>query len=827
MQTQPRYAEVILPVPLPGMFTYAVPDELAEQVCPGKRVVVSFGKKRILLGMVRTILDQCNDGIIPKEILAVMDDKPLVTETHLSFWDWIVQYYLCNPGEILVAALPGSFRLESETGIELHPDFDGDTGKLSDKEFLVVEALQFTPRLTISDISEIVDQKRVMNLVNSLIEKNIVVSTATITEVYRPKTITIVRLGEKYHAEETLNLLMDELGKRAFKQLSLLMAFLQVAGLNLKNAAIRKKELVLMAGASLSAYNALCDKGVFEEFSEEVSRLGNFEAVRNINDIVLNEMQESALEGIQEGFAKNLPVLLHGVTGSGKTEVYIRLMNDCIRSGRQVLYLLPEIALTSQIINRLRAYFGNKVQLFHSRYSEQERTELWNRIVSFSGLHDDPWIIVGARSSLFLPMTDAGLIIVDEEHDHSFKQFDPAPRYQARDAAVMLAAKLKIPVILGTATPSLESYHNARTGKYWLVNLPVRYGKSAMPTVYVADVAESQRRREMKSHFTPLLITHIKQALETKQQVILFQNRRGFSLRVFCTVCGWHPGCPHCDVTLTYHKYIDKLKCHYCGFQTIVPKRCSDCGSDEVRTAGFGTEKIEEDIAILFPKARVRRMDFDTTRTKNAYQAIIGDFEQRVVDILVGTQMVTKGLDFSNVGVVGVMNADAMIAFPDFRSHERSFQHIVQVSGRAGRQSVPGFVVIQTGRPSHDIIKLARDHNFTGMYEMEINERKQFFYPPFSRLVKIICKSKDARILSQAAMLLAGELRDTLGNYVLGPEYPLVSKIKSEYIRHILIKIVPDKKLTAKKLWIRHKVASFQSNDQYRKVRFVLDVDPY
>ncbi|MFO7721900.1 MAG: primosomal protein N' [Bacteroidales bacterium] len=827
MQSPSRYAEVILPVPLPGMFTYAIPEELAGQVTPGKRVVVSFGKKRILSGMVRRILDQHDAGIVPKEVLAVLDEKPLVAESHFTFWDWIAQYYLCNPGEILVAALPGSFRLESETGVELHPDFDDDTAKLSDKEYLIVEALQFTPRLTISDISEIVDQKRVMNLVNGLIDKGVVISTETITEVYRPKTVTMVRLGVKYHTEEALNLMMDELGTRAFKQLALLMGFLQHAGLALHQAAMPKSEVMARTGSSVAAYKALCDKGVFEEFQEEVSRLGSYEAVRNAGDIVLNKIQEQALEKIREGFGQNLPVLLHGVTGSGKTEVYIRLMEECIRNGKQVMYLLPEIALTSQIINRLRTYFGNRVQVYHSRYSEQERTELWNRIVRFSGSDDDPWILVGARSSLFLPLTDAGLVIVDEEHDHSYKQFDPAPRYQARDAAVMLANKLGIPVLLGSATPSLESYHNARTGKYLLVNLPDRYGKSNLPTVYVADVAEAQRRREMKSHFTPLLITHIKKALDSKQQVILFQNRRGFSLRVFCTCCGWHPGCPHCDVTLTYHKYIDKLKCHYCGFQTIVPKRCSDCGSDEVKTAGFGTEKIEEDIAILFPKARVRRMDFDTTRTKNAYQSIIGDFEQRVVDILVGTQMVTKGLDFSNVGVVGVMNADTMIAFPDFRSHERSFQHIVQVSGRAGRQSTPGFVVIQTGRPSHDVIRLAKEHNYPGLFEMEINERKQFFYPPFSRLVKIICKSKDARILNQAAFQLADELRGALGHFVLGPEYPLVSKIKSEYIRHILIKLEPDKKLNGKKLWIRHQVARIQSLDQFRKVRFIIDVDPY
>lgn len=828
MKPAPSFAEVVLPVPVPGYFSYFIPDHLTGDVAPGKRVVVSFGKNRVLAGIVRRVSDNCDSLSNPKEILDVLDEIPLVNENHFRFWEWMADYYLCTTGEIMTAALPASFRLESETTISLNPAFNNEMmSALSDKEFLVAEALKYTDHLTISQISEIVDQKKVVNLIKSLIDKKVVVSRETISETYKPKTISVIKLDKRYHSEENLKALLDELSNRAFKQLEVVMGFLQVAASSPATLSIPRKQILRISGASPTVLKALIDKGVFLEEQTEISRLGNFEAQRRVGDIILNDAQQSAFNDIKLGFAENKPVLLHGVTGSGKTEIYIKLIEEVIKQGKQVLYILPEIALTSQIINRMRTFFGNKVQTFHSRASDMERTELWNKIVHFQARDDDPFIIVGARSSIFLPLSEPGMIIIDEEHDHSFKQYDPAPRYQARDAAVLLAGLLNVPVLLGSATPAIESWYNAVRGKYRLVNLPVRFGNSILPLVHIADVSEAYRKKEMKSHFTPLLINNVREALNSNRQVILFQNRRGFSLRISCNNCGWYPGCPHCDVSLTYHKSIDRLKCHYCGYLRKVPVKCDECAATDIKTSGFGTEKIEEEIAIMFPKANVKRMDFDTTRTKDSYQNIIEEFELRNIDILIGTQMVTKGLDFSNVGVVGVMNADSMIAFPDFRSFERSFQHIVQVSGRAGRQSEKGTVIVQTSRPSHDVIRLARNHDYPGLFQLQIIERKQYAYPPFSRLIRIVCKSKNTVALNHASMLIAGELRSKLGNIVLGPEYPMVAKIKDEFIRHILVKLNPRQQLADRKRMIQKLIQDARLSNEFKKVRIIIDVDPY
>lgn len=828
MEHANKFAEVILPVPIPGCFTYSVPDELTSIIEPGKRVIVPFGKKRIIAGIVRKISESFDEHATLKEIIDVIDQNALIQETHFRLWEWMAQYYMCSIGEIMIAAMPNTFRLESETQISLNPSYEGDLSGLSDKAFLVAEALRYTDRLTLDQISEIVDQKKVVNIINTLIDQGVVVSAEKITEGYRPKLVTTVKLAKKYHSENDLKDLFDDLGKRAFKQLEVLMSFLQYAGDNPYEVQISRKQLLRLADSSPAVLKSLIDKGVFEELQTEVSRLGNFEPKKSADGIIFNPAQQNALEEIRSGFKEGKPVLLHGITGSGKTEVYIQLIDQVISEGKQALFMLPEIALTSQIINRLRTYFGNKVQVYHSRASEMERTEIWNKLVNFNGLDEDTYVIVGARSSLFLPLKNPGLVIVDEEHDYSFKQYDPAPRYQARDSAVMLAALFNIPVILGSATPAIESWHNAVAGKYHLVNLPVRYGSGKIPEVIVANVLEARRNKELKSWFTPVLLSKIKDALASDQQIILFQNRRGFSLRVTCADCGWYPDCPHCDVSLTYHKFIDKLKCHYCGYLRKVPHKCDECSSTHIITSGFGTERIEEEIALLLPQAKVRRMDFDTTRTKNSYQQIIEDFEKRSIDILIGTQMVTKGLDFSHVSVVGVMNADQMIAFPDFRSFERSFQHIVQVSGRAGRQSEKGVVIIQTTRPTHDVIVLAKNHNYKGLYASQIAERQLFHYPPFSRLIRVICKSKNTEAINNTSRSLAYELRKTLGrNAVLGPEYPLVAKIKDEYLRHILIKLTPDKDLQEKKHHVRKVIDHIKASPDSKKVRIIIDVDPY
>jgi primosomal protein N' (replication factor Y) (superfamily II helicase) len=822
-----RYANVIIPVPLPAVFTYAIPTHLIDFVTPGKRVVVQFGPKRVMSGIVRRVTDQYPHPTAPKEIMDVLDEEPLLSEHDLSFWEWIARYYLCTTGEVMQAALPALLRLESQTSVSFHPEFDGKTENLSDKEFLIAEALRYSPKLTLNQLSDITGQKRVINLLQGLIEKQVVVTSETLINSYRPKQITTVSLAQEYHQEEALKELFETLEKRAFKQLELLMSFIRIAGENLIHKAIPAKELLTAANASGAILKSMVGKGIFAEKVMEITRLEQSTQSLQIEDLTLSQPQKEALYEITSGFDEGKPVLLHGVTGSGKTEIYIHLINQVIQQKKQVLYLLPEIALTSQIINRMRSYFGSRVQVFHSRTNDQERTELWNRLAQFTGAEDDPCIVVSARSGIFLPLRKPGLIIVDEEHDHSFKQYDPAPRYQARDAALMLAKKLEIPILLGSATPSVESYFHAANDRFQLVNLTVRYGNASMPEVVVADVAEATRKREMHVHFTPQLVHKIKTALSEKLQIILFQNRRGFSLRMYCTSCGWHPGCPQCDVTLTYHKYIHKLKCHYCGYIERVPGKCTECESTDVRTAGFGTEKIEEEISILFPKARVQRMDYDTTRTKNAYQKIISEFEQKKTDILIGTQMVTKGLDFSHVGVVGVMNADSMIYYPDFRSFERSFQHIVQVSGRAGRQKHPGVVVIQTNRPSHDVIRLSQKNLYEEMYRLQHNERNQFGYPPFTRLIRIIIKAKTSELAGAAARELAETLRTIIPDPVLGPEFPPVAKIKNEYLRHILIKMAKNETTNARKQQIRNIVTAVKQKNSAGKVKFVVDVDPY
>lgn len=820
-------ADVILPVPLPGLFTYRVPDDLSNAVAPGKRAVVPFGPRRLVAGIIRNIRNVADEAASLKEISSVVDEIPVVSEVYLKFWDWLSSYYLCSPGEVMIAALPSAFRLESETRVMLHPAFDGDHTVLSDKEYLIVEALQYADALSLSEITEIIGSSRVMNLMHGLMAKNVIISSENIEASYKEKTVAVIKLAEAFREEEELKKVMDALSARAFKQLEILMTFLAAAGEDYHHFTCKKQDLLKKSAAGATALQGLLSKGVLVEEAEVVSRLGDFQTSKEIANLVLSELQNKALENIRNGFAAGKPVLLHGVTGSGKTEIYISLIRDAIAQGKQVLYILPEIALTSQIIERLRSFFGNRVQVFHSRYTDNQKAELWNRILKFSGQNDDPFIFVGARSAIFLPLSDPGLIIVDEEHDHSFKQYDPAPRYQARDAAVMLAGMHKVPVLLGSATPGIESYHNTLSGKYHLVTLNERYGNSILPRVLISDMADARKSKTLKSHYSPMLLEQIQLALDQKMQVILFQNRRGFSLRVVCETCHWYPGCPHCDVSLTYHKAIHRLKCHYCGYQTQVPGTCSGCGSHNIRTVGFGTEKVEEELSVYFPKAAIRRMDYDTTRSRDAFQKIIDDFEKHTIDILIGTQMVTKGLDFGRVAMVGILDADSMIAFPDFRSAERSFQHMVQVSGRAGRKDRQGTVVIQTWQPHHDLIRLAKHSDYTGFFNLVLTDRKNFGYPPFTRLVRIICKAKDPELLGQASFMLAKELAARTGMRVMGPEYPPVARVKNQYIRHIMMKLIPGQNPAGIKQVIAKLVNTMQTSPQWRKVRLIIDVDPY
>ncbi len=825
------FAEILLPLPVPGAFTYRVPFEMNDEIEVGRRVVVQFGKNKIYTGLVKTIHENIPQGFVPKYVLAILDPTPIINQLQFRFWDWIADYYMCFPGEVMNVALPSALKLASETRIVQNPDFNGDTSQLNDKEYLIAEAIDIQKTLTVSEVSRIVEYKKVIPLIKNLIEKKVVMVEEELTDSYKPKVETFVRLSQDYHSEEKLRDIFNDLEKRAFKQLEILMTFVRLAANeDFATVVVKKSDLLTAANTGSQQLAALEKRGVFEVFDKIRSRLENFDAVTTADSIQLTPKQQEALEQIKKSFEDKNIVLLNGVTSSGKTEIYVKLIDEVISRGQQVLFLLPEIALTTQIINRLRKFFGDRVGVYHSKYSEFERVEIWNKVIqngnSEAGTSDKYQIVLGARSALFLPYSNLGLVIVDEEHDTSYKQYSPAPRYNARDSAIILAQMHGAKTLLGSATPSIESFHNAIFKKYGLVELTERYGGLQMPEILVADIKSETRRKTMKSHFSSFLISHIEEALAKKEQVILFQNRRGFSLRLECNTCNWMPVCKNCDVTLVYHKKNNLLKCHYCGYSTHVPDRCPDCGNTGLMMQGFGTEKIEEDLAIIFPNTRVARMDMDTTRTKNAYQNIITDFETRKIDILVGTQMVTKGLDFDNVSVVGILNADSLISYPDFRSFERSFQLMSQVSGRAGRKFKRGKVIIQTHNPNHAVIRYVIDNSFDLMFRSQLEERRKFKSPPFYRIVEVQLQHKDEGFLNQATDDLAAGLRQTLGKRVLGPEFPIVSRIKNLYLKNILIKLERTQETHLLKDKIAAAIDFFRTQSLFKAARVVVDVDP-
>jgi len=821
------FVDVILPLPVPGLFTYRIPFELNDSVECWKRVVVQFGKKKVYTAIIVNIHETPPKNYAVKYILSVLDANPIMNELQFNFWRWIAGYYMCELGEVMNVAIPSAFKLASESKIVMNSLFDGDIEGLNEKEYLVVDALDIQKKLTLTEVENIIEQKKVIPVIKGLIEKNIVLVEEELKERYKPKKETYLKLSEEYQDEEKMQELFTKLEKRAFRQLEVLMAFISLSNYGVgKVKDVRQADLTKNQKFSPGVIKALIDKEVFVSSSKTISRLGDFDSSALPEDIILSNDQQQTLDQVESQFKNNNVVLLHGVTSSGKTELYIKLIKDILDQGKQVLYLLPEIALTTQIINRLRKYFGNQVGVYHSRYSENERVEIWNNVLNNKLNEMKFQIILGPRSALYLPFNNLGLVIVDEEHDYSYKQFDPAPRYNARDAAVYLAGLHKANVILGSATPSVDSYFNTKSGKYSLVELNKRYGDIQLPEILVADVKKETRQKTMKSHFSSLLIDHVSEALEKKEQVILFQNRRGFSLRLECDTCNWMPECKNCDVTLIYHKHNNQLKCHYCGYSRRVPERCDSCGSTHIRMRGFGTEKVEDELAILYPDARIRRMDLDTTRSKHSYQSIISDFEERRVDILVGTQMVTKGLDFDNVSVVGILNADNMLSYPDFRAYERSFQLMAQVSGRAGRKKKRGKVIIQSYNPYHSAIRDVIDHDYQSMYSSQILERRNFKYPPFYRLINLSLKHKDPRLLNEASREFAMMLREKLGNRILGPEYPLISRIKNLYIKNVLVKLERDEKLTGQKKVILEIIDKFRGESSYKSVRIVIDVDP-
>lgn len=821
------FADVLLPLPIEGTFTYRVPHELNEFIHTGHRVSVQFGRKRIYAGIVKRIHKEVPKDHVPKYIISLLDEHPIVNDIQLKFWSWISDYYMSTEGDMMNAALPTAFKLTSESKLLLSHDFIPDKQNLNESEFIITESLLEKKKLSVDDISKLVGYKKVLPLIKTMIEKKILLMEEELADSFKPKTEKLIRLNTIFQDEKKMHELMDKLGKRAHKQLEILMKFISLAGFeSLNEFSIIQKDLLKKSNSTVAALKSLLDKEVFICEEKIVSRFEVDIDQDNNTTVELNDHQEQAYNSIVSQLQEKDVILMHGVTSGGKTELYIKLIQDTIESGKQVLYLLPEIALTTQIINRLRKYFGDQVGVYHSRYSQNERVEVWNNILEEEPPGPKFRIFLGPRSSLFLPFQNLGLIIVDEEHDSSYKQYDPAPRYNARDAAIYLATIHGAKVILGSATPSIESYYNAVHGKYGLAELTKRYRDVKLPEIQLVDLREEHKRRMMKSHFSSVLIKEVESALENDKQSILFQNRRGFSLRIECDVCHWIPECRNCDVTLTYHKYSELIKCHYCGYSTTVPPVCPDCGNTSLKMQGFGTEKISEELGVIFKDANIDRMDLDTTRAKNAYTRIITNFESRKTDILVGTQMITKGLDFDNVHIVGVLSADNMLNFPDFRAHERSYQLMSQVSGRAGRKDKQGKVVIQTWKPENQILSDVVNHDYHSMYSRILTDRRKFMYPPFYRLIIIRLKHRKPDILNECAASFTRDLRSKYEKLVYGPEYPLVGRVRNFYIKHTMIKIPKGMNLKQVKRDIKDSVIRTKTNASFKSVIVQMDVDP-
>ena len=812
-----HFIDVILPIPIQKTFTYSVTQYEYEFLKKGMRVAVSFGKTKMYTALVFKLHQIPPETYDAKEILQILDNKPIVTEHQLKHWEWISAYYMCGLGDVYRAALPSAFLLESETIIFKNESFD-NKDILSDEEFLIYEALQHQSQLTIHQVVDILGKKKVLPIINELIQKSAVYIKEEIYEQYKPKLIKYVRLSNNYNSENSLELLMNELS-RAAKQREVIMTFFQLSA---SKKPIKVKDLEKVSGASSSIIKALEVKGVLEFYfikTDRISYNGETSALKKLNDY-----QKQALKEIKTSFTTKDVILLHGITSSGKTEVYTKLIQETLDSGKQALFLLPEIALTTQIISRLQNYFGNQISVFHSKYSMNERVEVWNNV-----LENKPkaQIILGARSSIFLPFNNLGIVVVDEEHETSYKQFEPSPRYNARDAAIVLSHLHQGKILLGSATPSLETYFNASENKYGLVELNRRFGDVKLPKIELVDIKEKQRKREMTGHFSDTLLKQIQEELEENKQIILFQNRRGFSPIVECSTCGVSPQCPNCDVSLTFHKFKHELKCHYCNYLRAMPNSCGACGSNTLSTKGFGTEQIELELKKIFPDYSIGRMDLDTTRGKYGYQKIIGAFEAKEIDILVGTQMLSKGLDFENVSLVGILNADMMLNFPDFRAHERAFQLMVQVSGRAGRSKKQGKVMIQTYNPYHQILQQVSITDYTTMYKEQMQDRWQYHYPPYYRLIKITLKHKDYQKTETGVNWLVRALQNVFGENVLGPSSPAVSRIRNQYIKNVMIKIPPKQSIVKTKHEIIKVKNSFQSISDFRPIRFIIDVDAY
>jgi primosomal protein N' (replication factor Y) (superfamily II helicase) len=815
------FATVILPLAMPKPLTFHIPEELMDKVKFGIRVEVQVGKGRDLYSAVVIGVSAEKPDYTTKPISQIIDDEPIISTLQLDFWQWMARYYGCTLGEVMNAALPTNMKLSSETRIILNPEHDQNFSELNDQEYLIAEALTIQKELTIEQIQKILGQRTVYPIINRLLMHNILDIKEELQQKFKPKVVACIRFKEPYASDtegSSMSAIFDQI-KNSEKQTSAMLAFIQLIR---NQQVIRCSEIYEKAKTvDLGVLRAIEKKGIFEIYEKEVSRIGGYE-----DDLITNpelsDQQTKAIYDIKKAFESKNVALLHGVTGSGKTRVYTELMEKAIENGGQVLYLLPEIALTTQIISRLEKVFGDKITIYHSKLNAHERVELWSQ--AFGGKP----IILGVRSALFLPFQNLKLVIVDEEHDSSFKQQDPAPRYNARDSAIFLASQYKAKVLLGTATPSVETYHNAQQGKFGLVEMTERFGGLQMPDIEIVDMKLETKSKTVVGNFSSRLMGELKAALGRKEQVILFQNRRGYAPSYSCPTCAWMSECKNCDVTLTYHKFTSALNCHYCGYTIKLPKECPACGSKTLIIKGFGTERVEDELKIHLPEARIGRLDLDTARTRTQHSKIISDFEDKEIDILVGTQMVTKGLDFENVGLVGVLTADSLLRFPDFRASERAFQLLLQVSGRAGRKHKQGKVLIQAFDVKSVVLNDVKTNNFAAFFQREIEERKAFSYPPFVRLIGISLKHKKPEVLREASKVFNKLLRFHLGDRVSGPAIPLVEWVNTYYIYNYLIKLERDtSKLALAKQIIAEATHELQTLDGFSNVRVAVDVDPY
>ena len=817
-------ADVVLPLPLYKYFTYRIPSDLQEALQIGSRVVVPFGRKKYYTAIVVRLHDVMPQGYEVKELISVLDERPVLRRPQLQFWEWIADYYLCSVGDVYKAALPSGLKLESETTVTLNTDFEEpDDNRLKEREWMLLAALGKKSRMTVQELEKESGMRNILPTLRVLLEREAVFVSEQLKTNYRPKTETYIRLTFQQGDDAALRHAF-ECVKQAKKQEMMLLSFLDLS-LFMQKGKLRevsRKSLLDRSGVSSAVLGAMVEKGLFEPYKKEISR---FETdVYTVQEAApLSDAQQVAYRQISDSFKEHSVTLLHGVTSSGKTEIYAHLIDRVLHEGRQVLYLVPEIALTTQLTNRLRKIFGDKLMIYHSKFSDNERVEVWNKLLH----NDEPMLVLGVRSSLFLPFKDLGLIIVDEEHENTYKQQDPAPRYHARNAAIVLAGMHGGKTLLGSATPSIDSYFNATAGKYGLVELSTRYGDCLMPEIITVDVKELKRKKIMKDTlFSPLLVEKVREALSRGEQAILFQNRRGFAPMIECRGCGWVPRCVNCDVSLTYHKAHNQLVCHYCGYTYRLPQVCPECKGTEFKMQGFGTEKVEEEIAGQFPAAKVERLDFDTARTRTAYERIISDFEKGKTQILIGTQMLSKGLDFGNVSVVGILSADSLMNFPDFRAHERAYQLMVQVSGRAGRRDKRGTVILQTTQPEHPLIRMVQHFAYKEMVSLQLSERSMFRYPPYYRLIVLILRSRNEEALQEMSALYAEKLRARLGERVLGPVTPPITRVQTLHIKKIVLKIEISAGIAPLREILEGIHAEMQGYALFKQLLVHYDVDP-